>query len=307
MGRPASIALTVCRALEAAAQATGLRCADRCWWICATTAAPSPIAPPTRLTEPERTSPTANTPGTLDSSAAGGVARKRAARGRAGEHEAVRVDRDAAAFEPVGLGLGADEQEDVARRAARARRRCAGCARSRRRGRASASPCRRGELGVRVQLDVGRGLDAVDQVARHASPRARARAPACGPWPRAATGTPPPGRPSCRRRPAPPPAARTACASSARGPVPDAAAFELGQARHVGPAVARAAGDHHGARAQPAAVGQVDRQLAVALGARCSRATRTCAGISISAPNFCACTKARPASAPPEMPVGKPR
>src|SRR5215467_3278521 len=30
----------------------------------ATTCAPSPIAPPTRLTEPERTSPTANTPGT---------------------------------------------------------------------------------------------------------------------------------------------------------------------------------------------------------------------------------------------------
>src|SRR3989475_6740289 len=37
-------------------------------WICATTAAPSPIAPPTRLTEPERTSPIANTPGTLVSS-----------------------------------------------------------------------------------------------------------------------------------------------------------------------------------------------------------------------------------------------
>src|SRR5882757_2258017 len=35
----------------------------------ATTCAPSPIAPPTRLTEPERTSPTANTPGTDVSSA----------------------------------------------------------------------------------------------------------------------------------------------------------------------------------------------------------------------------------------------
>src|SRR6187551_2778379 len=34
----------------------------------ATTCAPSPIAPPTRLTEPERTSPTANTPGTEVSS-----------------------------------------------------------------------------------------------------------------------------------------------------------------------------------------------------------------------------------------------
>src|SRR3974390_1634760 len=34
----------------------------------ATTCAPSPIAPPIRLTEPERTSPTANTPGTEVSS-----------------------------------------------------------------------------------------------------------------------------------------------------------------------------------------------------------------------------------------------
>src|SRR3989442_2191232 len=38
---------------------------DRKLWICATTAAPSPIAPPTRLTEPARTSPIANTPATL--------------------------------------------------------------------------------------------------------------------------------------------------------------------------------------------------------------------------------------------------
>src|SRR6476659_1322583 len=38
----------------------------------ATTCAPSPIAPPTRLTDPERTSPTANTPGTVVSSGATG-------------------------------------------------------------------------------------------------------------------------------------------------------------------------------------------------------------------------------------------
>ena len=36
-------------------------------------AAPSPIAPPTRFTDPDRTSPTAYTPGTLDSRAAGAV------------------------------------------------------------------------------------------------------------------------------------------------------------------------------------------------------------------------------------------
>src|SRR4249920_2414752 len=40
-----------------------------CSW--ATTAAPSPIAPPTRLTEPERTSPTAKMPATLDCSESG--------------------------------------------------------------------------------------------------------------------------------------------------------------------------------------------------------------------------------------------
>src|SRR5256885_1253791 len=39
----------------------------RATWSCATTAAPSPIAPPIRLTEPDRTSPTANTPGRFDS------------------------------------------------------------------------------------------------------------------------------------------------------------------------------------------------------------------------------------------------
>src|SRR5216684_4440089 len=38
----------------------------------ATTCAPSPIAPPTRLTDPERTSPTANTPGTVVSNCATG-------------------------------------------------------------------------------------------------------------------------------------------------------------------------------------------------------------------------------------------
>src|SRR6267154_50693 len=38
----------------------------------ATTCAPSPIAPPTRLTDPERTSPTANTPGTVVSSGCAG-------------------------------------------------------------------------------------------------------------------------------------------------------------------------------------------------------------------------------------------
>ena len=50
----------------------------------------------------------------------------------------------------------------------------------------------------------------------------------------------------------PPPTSATSCCAhmlglERRGPVPDAAAFEFGQPRHLGPAVARAAGDHHGA------------------------------------------------------------
>ena len=46
-----------CRAAIQTVAALGARCL----WISATTAAPSPMAPPTRLTEPERTSPTATT------------------------------------------------------------------------------------------------------------------------------------------------------------------------------------------------------------------------------------------------------
>src|SRR3984893_7719196 len=47
----------------------GLAASPRKPCSAATTCAPSPIAPPTRLTDPERTSPTAKTPGTEGSSA----------------------------------------------------------------------------------------------------------------------------------------------------------------------------------------------------------------------------------------------
>src|ERR1700689_3760678 len=59
-------------ALRSRANAAGSDCCDgveaRRRKACSsgTTAAPSPMAPPTRLTEPERTSPTAKTPVTLD-------------------------------------------------------------------------------------------------------------------------------------------------------------------------------------------------------------------------------------------------
>ena len=79
----------------------------------ATTCAPSPIAPPTRLTEPERTSPTANTPGTEVSSGEAELPVLLLAL-RAGDDEAAAVDHHAAAGQPVGGGVGADEQEQVA-------------------------------------------------------------------------------------------------------------------------------------------------------------------------------------------------
>src|SRR5665213_1412349 len=50
-------------------QSAGLAVSPRKACSAATTWAPSPIAPPTRLTEPDRTSPTAKTPGTEVSSA----------------------------------------------------------------------------------------------------------------------------------------------------------------------------------------------------------------------------------------------
>src|SRR5712692_11266355 len=49
-------------------QSAGFAASPRNPCSAATTCAPSPIAPPTRLTDPERTSPTANTPGTEVSS-----------------------------------------------------------------------------------------------------------------------------------------------------------------------------------------------------------------------------------------------
>src|SRR6202035_5184833 len=121
----------------------------------ATTWAPSPIAPPTRLTDPERTSPTANTPGTEVSS------------------EAAAVDRDAAAIEPVGGGIGADEQEQVAD---------LGGVILAAQPAAPAHPLERSvfgafqrdHLGVEDQFDIRRGLDALDQVARHAGAEAAA-------------------------------------------------------------------------------------------------------------------------------------
>ena len=85
------------------------------WWICATTAAPSPIAAPTRLVEVARTSPMAKTPGMLVSSGSGGAAGVAGGKAVAGDDEALLVDGDAIR-QPLRVGIGADEQEQVAQR-----------------------------------------------------------------------------------------------------------------------------------------------------------------------------------------------
>ena len=72
----------------------------------------------------------------------------------------------------------------------------------------------------------------------------------------------------------------------------------------VEPAVARAAGDHHRAGAHRLAVGQAQAKRP---SSRRGAALATSSGMAISTPNFCAWLKARPISAMPVMPVGKPR
>jgi hypothetical protein len=82
---------------------------DRRSWTSATAAAPSPIAPPTRFTDAERTSPTAYTPGTLDSSATG--ARQSAVWRTPRDNEAMRIEHDATATQPFGFRVSAHEYE----------------------------------------------------------------------------------------------------------------------------------------------------------------------------------------------------
>src|SRR5437764_13388557 len=75
----------------------------------ATTCAPSPTAAATRLVDPERTSPIANTPGRLVSSGPENVG--------AGAHKALVVEHHARAGQPDGIRVRADKQKQVADRA----------------------------------------------------------------------------------------------------------------------------------------------------------------------------------------------
>jgi len=166
----------------------------------------------------------------------------------------------AAALEPARFRLGTDEQEHIARRAlvlvAAARVAPSGAVQP-----GDGLAVQANQFHMWVQLDVERGFDAVDQIAGHAS---RQRRPT---HQHVDLG-------SVLRQKHRSPAVRVTAADQGdlllcapasfdrRGPVPDAAAFELFQPRHVGQAVACAAGDDNDACIQQAPVVELDGDLA---------------------------------------------
>ena len=265
-----------------------------------TTIEPSPTREATRLIEPARTSPTANTPRRLVSSACGRrsvcQSPSRIEAGAAA-HEAVLVERHAAA-QPLGVRHRAEHQEDVGDRA---RLLLAGAAVAPGHLLEVAVAGEPDDLGLAVQRDRARGGDAADQVVGHRRRQARAAHQDVDVR-RAA-------REKDRRLPGGVAAAdhdhllALAQAGFHRGGgVVDAVALEAVEVLQVELAVARAGGDHDRARAHPLAVVELERSTA-GVAAQLHDTARH----RERAPNFCACTCARPASAWPEMPVGKPR
>jgi hypothetical protein len=170
----------------------------------------------------------------------------------------------AAALKPARFRLVTDEQEHIARRAlvlvAAARVAPSGAVHSP----GTDSPCRLtiSICGCSSMLSVERGFDAVDQIARHSG---RQRRPT---HQHVDLG-------SVLRQKHRSPAVRVTAADQGdllicapasfdrRGPAPDAAAFELFQPRHVGQAVACAAGDDNDACIQQASVVDLDGGLAL--------------------------------------------
>ena len=182
--------------------------------MAATTWAPSPIALPTRLVDPDRTSPTANTPAIEDFERRGQAALC-FAEARAGDDEAAWVDRDPAACEPFRRRIGPDEEKDMADRRLRLG---AGATipptdplETRVRGSAQGDNFRH-----RHQFDIRRGGDAVDQIARHAVRKARSAHHHADLHRRESKGRRRLDRRNCRRRPERPLRRRKAAPRSAR-------------------------------------------------------------------------------------------
>ena len=209
-------------------------------WICATTAAPSPTAAATRLVEPARTSPMAKTPGRLVSSGrTAATAALRCATSRAGHDEALVIERDAA-VEPVGVRIGADEQEEMAQRDRRAFRPLRAVAEHRAGEPRCSSPSSADDLGRRYAARHWAGRrcgrsDSATSMASSPSPRTtRCRRLTFGA--RKTTACP-------AELPPPTSATSSPCAElrlDGRGPIGDAGALEGRKVRDRRPAVARA-------------------------------------------------------------------
>ena len=179
----------------------------------ATTCAPSPTAAATRLTEPER--------------------RRRWRRHRAGSSPAAvgcslpsapvstkpLASRHARSGQPIRIRLGADEQEQMADRAAHLLARPASAPADRLQH-AVAALRGRVTVGLRHDLHIGQARRCDRPGSATCSPRGLARAPAARPWRHGSPGRPPPGPPNCRRPPGRPPARRTA---SPRAAMPSSA------------------------------------------------------------------------------------
>ena len=114
-------------------------------------------------------------------------------------------------------GSAPDEKEHVALSAVPPRYLFGGRARTRRQG-PPAIAVKLRQLRMRPQLDVRRGGDAVDQIARHAGGEARTPHQHEDLCRMLRTGTRRPARPNCRRLPGPLPPGRT---SSLRGQTPN--------------------------------------------------------------------------------------
>ncbi len=174
----------------------------------------------------------------------------------AGQHEALGVGRDAP-VEPRRIGIGADEQEQMPHRAVRFASVCA-VAEGRPGERTLRIAVERGDLAADVQLDIGQRRDPIDQIARH---RRFERPPHDEVQPRDVR------REEHHRLPRGIAAAdqgdlfaRAELGLDRRRPIGNARALKGGEVWHVGAAIARARGDHHGAGAQLPAFGKKERQ-----------------------------------------------
>ncbi len=223
-------------------------------WSCATTAAPSPMAAPTRFTEPQRTSPTAKMPSTPVSSGSG-------IRSVEPTSPPVRTKPFSSRGTPQPVSQLAAGSAPVKRN----RWAMACCSSAPVRLLRQRTPFRPlfgcaeelDDLGIAENRDVRCGRDSIDEVARH---RAREAGPAHEHAHLTRVARQEHGRLARRVSSAHEIHVLVAAQSGLgrRGPVRDAAALELRQVRNLRSAIERAGGDHDRARPNPPAVGKLE-------------------------------------------------